>query len=219
MNPAFSPELADRISGSGIIAVLVIEDASSAVPLAQALLRGGVTCMELTLRTPAAFDALDAITAAVPEMIAGVGTVLFPEQVREAVRRKAAFAVAPGVNRKVLEEAASENLSFAPGIATPSDIETALEYNCRLLKFFPSEPLGGLGFLRTIAAPYAHLGMKFIPLGGINETNLPSYSSDPLVSAVGGSWLAPKSLIHSGDWAGIENLAQSARNIIAEAKK
>lgn len=210
MNYAFSPELATRIEACGIVAVLMIDEASHAAPLAEALLAGGVHAMELTLRTPAALDALRAVRQHVPQMLAGVGTILTPAQVHQAIEAGAEFGVSPGVNPRVLAEAREAGLSFAPGIATPSDIEVALENDCRLLKFFPGELLGGLPYLQAITAPYAHLGVKFLPLGGVNAKNMTSYLADPHVTAVGGSWLAPRNLIHAGDWAQITALAAAA---------
>jgi 2-dehydro-3-deoxyphosphogluconate aldolase/(4S)-4-hydroxy-2-oxoglutarate aldolase len=219
MSKAFPDPLQQTIEQSGIIAVLVLEDSSKAVPLARALLDGGIRAIELTLRTPAALDSLRAIRSEVPEMIVGAGTVLQPEQIASVCDAGASFAVSPGLNPRVLAAARAANLPFAPGIATPSDIEAALEHGCSLLKFFPSEPSGGLNFLRSIAAPYAHLGLRYIPLGGINETNLASYASDPLIAAIGGSWLAPKPMIQAADWQGITALASSAVSAIAAARQ
>ena len=219
MSQAFDPELATRIESFGVIAVLVVDRADAAVPLARALLDGGVGVMELTLRTPAALDALKKIRSSVPEMIAGVGTILTPAQVQAAKDAGAAFGVAPGTNGKVLAAARAAGLPFAPGIATPSDIEAALEHECRLLKFFPSEPSGGLSYLKNIAAPYAHLGLKYIPLGGVNEKNMSAYLGEPIVGALGGSWLAPRELIHAGDWKAITARCAAAAEIIRSTRQ
>jgi len=214
----FPSELAARIERAGIIAVLIIDRVEDAVPLAKALLDGGVDVMELTLRTDAALGALKEIRANVPEMLAGVGTILTPAQVSEVRAAGAGFGVSPGFNRRVAEAALAEGLPFAPGVATPSDIEAALECGCRLLKFFPCEPSGGLPFLKAMAAPYLHLGVKFVPLGGLNAKNMGTYLADPLISAVGGSWLAPKDAIKAGDWAAITGLAKEAVANIAAAR-
>lgn len=214
MTPAFQPELAQRIQDTGIVAVLIIDRAEDAVPLARALLAGGVNVMELTLRTPAALDALKAIRAGVPEMTAGVGTILTTDQVKQVVDADAAFGVSPGVNPRVLAAAREAGLSFAPGIVTPSDIELAVEHGCKLLKFFPAEPSGGLAYLKAIAAPYAHLGLRYVPLGGVSDKNMASYLVDPNIAALGGSWLAPKDLIKAGAWEGITALAADAVQII-----
>ncbi|PTX92813.1 keto-deoxy-phosphogluconate aldolase [Spartobacteria bacterium LR76] len=219
MSVAFDPSLAAKIEKCGIIAVLIIDRVDDAVPLARALLAGGVNVMELTLRTPAAIDALKAITAEVPEMVAGVGTVLTPAQAKLAKESGAAFAVAPGFNPRVLEAAREQGISFAPGVLTPTDIELAVEGGCKLLKLFPAEPSGGLKYLKAVAAPYAHLGLKYIPLGGLNSANMGSYIADPLVSALGGSWLAPKDLIKAGKWDEITRLAKESTEIIANTPR
>jgi len=219
MNHAFDSALAEKLEGCGVAAVLIIDDAAHAVPLAKALLDGGISVMELTLRTPAALPALKEIRAAVPEMMAGAGTVLTPGQVQEVKDAGAAFAVSPGVNPRVLTAAKSCGLSFAPGIATPTDIELALEHNCRLLKFFPAEPMGGLKYLAGMSAPYAHLGLKYVPLGGLNASNMPAWLADPQIAAIGGSWIAPRPLIQKQDWAAITALAAEAAALVKQRQK
>ena len=206
--------IANRVHTTGIVAVLVIDREEDGPPLAKALLTGGVDVMELTLRTPAALGALRRIRAEVPEMLAGAGTVLTPGQVAEVKNAGAEFAVSPGVNPRVLRAAREAGLPFAPGIATPTDIEQALEFDCKVLKFFPAEPSGGLAYLKAIAAPYQHLGVQFLPLGGLNEKNMASYLADPLVAAIGGSWLAPRDAIREGRWDHITTLAATAVHTI-----
>lgn len=210
---------ADVIKNSHVVAVLVVDEVTSAVPLAKTLLENGVGCMELTLRTPCAVEALRVIRQEVPEMIAGVGTILTRNQVRAVKNADAAFGVAPGLNRKVLEEAERLELPFAPGIATPSEIETALEHGCRTMKFFPAQSLGGLAYLQCMAAPYQHLDLKFIPLGGLSEATLQSWLESPLVCAVGGSWIAPQKLIQEKNWTEIGARAAAAVAIANEIKK
>ena len=212
--PLFDQTLADEISAAGVIAVLVVDDAKDAVPLARALLDGGIRVMELTLRTPAAIDALRSIRREVPEMVAGIGTILTVDQMHAAREAGAAFGVSPGCNPRLLAAAREVGFSFGPGIATPTDVEIAIEHGCRLLKFFPAEQLGGLSYLRAMSAPYAHLGVRYIPLGGLTETNAGSYLQDPLISAIGGSWIAPRDLIKANDWA---NISASARGAAALA--
>jgi 2-dehydro-3-deoxyphosphogluconate aldolase/(4S)-4-hydroxy-2-oxoglutarate aldolase len=202
-----------------VVAVLVIDDPEAAVSLARTLLEGGISAMELTLRTPAALDALRRIRTQVPEMTAGVGTVLTREQVRGVKAAGAAFGVAPGLNRNVMDEAEKQDLPFAPGIVTPSDIEAALEHGCRVMKFFPAEPSGGLAYLESMAAPYLHLGPRFIPLGGLNEANLSSWLASPLVCSVGGSWIAPRKLIQEKNWPEIRKRAEAAAAIAAGVKQ
>ena len=218
MTPAFDSSLAGRIEECGIVAVLVVDRVDDAVPLARALLQGGVSVMELTLRTPAAIDALKAIKADVPEMLSGVGTILTTEQLEKTVEAGAAFGVAPGLNPRILAAARAAGLPFAPGILTPSDIELAVEHGCKLLKFFPAEPSGGLAYLKAMSAPYAHLGLRFVPLGGLNAKNMASYLADPAIAALGGSWLAPRELIKAGDWGKISGLAAEAIQIIKSTR-
>ena len=213
MESQFRPEIIARLQRCGIVAVLVIDRVDDAVPLARALLDGGVDVMELTLRTPAAVAALHVIRREVPEMLAGMGTVLTPQQVAEVHAAGAAFGVAPGMNPRVIREAQRLGLPFAPGVVTPSDTEAALELGCRELKFFPAEPSGGLAYLKSLAAPYAHLGLRFLPLGGLHAGNLADYLADPLILAVGGSWLAPRKLISGQRWKEITQRVREARDI------
>ena len=170
--------------------------------------------MELTLRSAGALECLRRIVEEVPGMLAGAGTILSVSQVEEVLAAGAAFGVAPGTNINVLRAARDEGLPFAPGVATPSDIELALDFDCRVLKFFPAEAIGGLRYLKNIAVPYRHLGVRYIPLGGVSPENLISYSSSPDVLAVGGSWLAPRVLVENGDWAAIEQLARQAVELV-----
>jgi len=200
MKNLFPKAVSERIRAAKIVAVVIVDESSQAVPLARALLAGGVGAMELTLRTPAAWESLAAIRRECPDMFVGLGTVITPEQVGQAVREKVPFAVAPGLNPEVVRAAAAAGLLFAPGIATPSDIEGAVALGCRLLKFFPAEPSGGIPYLQTIGAPYAHLGLEYIPLGGLGPDNFTRYLALPNVTAVGGSWVAPRELIQKGDW-------------------
>lgn len=216
MDSLFSQEILDRMERSGVIAVIVVDQAEQVVPLGRALVACGIDVMELTLRTPAAVDALRLLRRDVPEMLAGVGTVLTTDQLDAIVDAGAQFAVAPGLNPRVVEHAKKLGLPFAPGVVTPSDIETAIELGCRELKFFPAEPSGGIKYLRSMYAPYAHLGLRFIPLGGINAENLPGYLYDEAVLAVGGSWLAPRKLIQTENWSAVIDNATEARRIIKE---
>lgn len=212
----FDDDLRKRIEASPVVAVLVIDNAADAVPLAEVLLESGIAAMELTLRTAGAIDALKAIRQHVPDIIAGVGTVLTREQVRVVRDSGAAFGVSPGLNPNVLDEARSLGFSFAPGVMTPSDIELALELGCRTMKFFPAEPSGGLKYLHSAAAPYTHLGIQFMPLGGLNAANMKSYLEDPLVLAIGGSWIAPRALIQACDWNAIRRRAEEAVAIVQQ---
>lgn len=218
MSTNLPDSLLDQLRRAGVIAVLVIDDVADAIPLAQALFDGGVRVMELTLRTPVALQALRQIREHVPEMIAGVGTVLTTAQVHEVSQAGAAFAVAPGMNPQVVRESRSCGLPFAPGVCTPSDIEAAIEQGCQIMKFFPAEPSGGLSYLRSIAAPYLHLNIQFIPLGGLNELNAGEWLASPLIAAVGGSWLAPRELIRESNWPEIRLRAATATRLVEQIR-
>lgn len=213
MQSQFPDDMLQAIERSGVVSVLILDNADHAVPLARALLEGGVTAMELTLRTEAALEALRRIRQEVPEMLAGVGTVLTVEQVDEVAAAGAQFAVSPGLNPDVVERAQEIGLPFAPGVMTPSEIEVAIELGCRELKFFPAIPSGGLPMLRSIRAPYAHLGIRFLPLGGVNVENMRDWLSTPGVFAIGGSWLAPRTAIDAEDWTLVTANAREARRI------
>jgi 2-dehydro-3-deoxyphosphogluconate aldolase/(4S)-4-hydroxy-2-oxoglutarate aldolase len=216
---AMLPEIIERIDKSGVLAVLVIDEVKHAVPLAQALLAGGVDAIELTLRTDAAMDAARAIRQEVPEILLGFGTVLTVDQIKAIAEIKADFAVAPGCNPKIISAAIDYGISFAPGICTPSDIEIALEHGCRVCKYFPAETAGGLKHLSNIAGPYQYLGMKFIPLGGLFLSNAESYLDSPIITAIGGSWIAKRSMIIAGDWEGITQNAREIRALIDNKRK
>ncbi|MEN6559064.1 MAG: bifunctional 4-hydroxy-2-oxoglutarate aldolase/2-dehydro-3-deoxy-phosphogluconate aldolase, partial [Thermoguttaceae bacterium] len=155
-------------------------------------------------------DALRAIRAEMPEMAVGAGTVLTVEQVREVAASGASFAVAPGMNPRVVRAAQDIGLPFMPGVMTPSDVEQALECGCRELKLFPAEPVGGLKYLKNMAAPYAHLNLQFVPLGGLSPANAGAYLADPWILAVGGSWIAKRDVIERRDWATITKNAKEA---------
>jgi len=219
MQSQFPLEIFNRIERCGMIAVLVIDQIEHGPPVAEALLAGGIDAMELTLRTPAAIDALRAIRRDVPNMLAGIGTILTPEHVELVHEAGAAFGVAPGLNRRVVDRAQTLGLPFAPGVVTPSEVEAAVELGCRELKFFPAEPSGGMTYLSSMNAPYAHLGLRFIPLGGLNVKNMVAYLADTAVPAIGGSWIAPRKLIQQNDWAAITANAIEARRIIDDIKK
>ena len=218
MKNAFDPALASRIQHSGNIAVIVIDKVEDAKPLARALLDGGINAIELTFRTPAAAEALSILSKFSDELIAGAGTILTPEQMRQAAEAGAAFAVAPGLNPRVAKAAADLGISYAPGVMTPSEIELGLELGCTLQKFFPAGAIGGLKTITTLAAPYKHLGIRFIPLGGITPETTAEYLKSPLIAACGGSWIAPSKLIAANDWNAIRANAALACRIAAEAR-
>ncbi len=203
----------EQLSASRAIATVTIDKVEDTQPLAEALLSGGVRVVEVTLRTPLALQAMRSIAKNYPELLVMAGTVITPQQVKQVQDAGAVCAVAPGMNRRVIEAAFSAGLPFAPGVTTPSEIEAALEYNCDLLKYFPAESMGGIRYLKNMQAPYAHLGLKFIPLGGLNSKNAGDYLKEDCILAVGGSWIANADAIRSGDWNGIEQRAAALMKI------
>ncbi|MEO0415577.1 MAG: bifunctional 4-hydroxy-2-oxoglutarate aldolase/2-dehydro-3-deoxy-phosphogluconate aldolase [Verrucomicrobiota bacterium] len=170
--------------------------------------------VEIALRTPAALGALERCCSAFPEMIVGAGTVLTADQAKSVKDAGATFAVSPGLNPTTVEATQDLDLPFAPGVITPSDIELAVSLGCRTLKLFPAGPMGGLDYLKVVAAPFSHLGVRFIPLGGINAANARAYVSDPHVLAIGGSWLASPAAIEAADWAGVEQRSREAIDLV-----
>ncbi|MDZ8118402.1 bifunctional 4-hydroxy-2-oxoglutarate aldolase/2-dehydro-3-deoxy-phosphogluconate aldolase [Pontiella agarivorans] len=199
----FPDKMIQRLEKTGIVAGFSIEKTEHAVPLANALLEGGIEAIELTFRTPSALDALKAIADQVPQMLIGVGTILTPEQVQQVKEAGAHFAVSPGMNPRVIRAATEAGVPFAPGISTPSDLEAAIELGCRFVKFFPAEAAGGIPYLRSMGAPYKHLGIQYFPLGGLNSANMVDYLKEPNVPTIGGSWIVKQDLVNAGDWKGI----------------
>lgn len=212
--PLFPETLAEKLSTDGLLAVLSIENTRDAVPLAQALVASGVRIMELALRTPVAFECLKLICKKVPEMVAGVGTILSADQMRKSKEIGAAFGVSPGFSRELIYAASEINFPYAPGVMTPSDVQDAVIHGCRFLKFFPAETGGGVIHLRSMNAPFAHLNLQYIVLGGLNSENAETYLAEPCVSVLGGSWIAPKDLISKHDWQGIQDRAREARSLV-----
>jgi len=211
---AFPDKLIERLEQSRVVAGFSVENVEDAVPIAEALLAGGIDSVELTLRTDAGMDAVRAIHENVPDIFLGVGTILRPDQAIAVKEAGADFGVSPGMNPKVIQSAQVVGLPFAPGIVTPTDLEAAIELGCRLVKFFPAESSGGLSYLRSMAAPYKHLGIRYFPLGGVNADNMANYLDDENISAVGGSWIVKSELVKNGDWAGITKRAAEVRRIL-----
>lgn len=215
---AMEVQLLQKIDIAGVIAVLVIDELKHVVPLARALVQGGIHIIELTLRTPVTMEAAALIKKEVPEICLGFGTVLTVEQVKAVVGVGADFAVAPGCNPKIIAEAYKQGLSFAPGIMTPTDIEIAIQEGCRVLKYFPAESSGGIKHLESMSAPYSYLNLKFIPLGGCNINNASTYLQSNLISAIGGSWIANRKLIQAEDWNTITANAKEITSLIAKIR-
>jgi 2-dehydro-3-deoxyphosphogluconate aldolase / (4S)-4-hydroxy-2-oxoglutarate aldolase len=191
-----------------VIPVVIIDDVKHAVPMARALVAGGIPAIEVTLRTPAALDAIRAIAAEVEGAVVGVGTVLASKDLHAAEQAGARFAVSPGVSPKLLDAADDSALPLLPGAATASEVMALLERGYRHLKFFPAVPAGGAKLLGAWASPLPQL--RFCPTGGISLTSAPDFLALPNVLCVGGSWLTPNDKLKSGDWTGIEQLAREA---------
>lgn len=217
-NDLFPSDLLKTLEAEAVLAVLTVDDVENAVPLAEALYEGGVRAMELAWRTDATLDALRAIRKGVPEMIAGIGTVLSRDQLSQVKDEGAIFAVSPGLSPKLLEAAVEIGLPYAPAVATPSEVQVAAEFGCKLLKFFPAEPMGGLKYLNSMNAPFAHLGLKYIALGGLDQSNAGTYLDSPAIAVLGGSWIAKPDLIQSRNWSEIKSRAERIRALIEEKR-
>lgn len=193
-----------------IIPVIVIDNANDAEPLAEALLKGGMDVIEVTCRTTAAPEALKRIKKAFPEMLVGAGTVVTPDQAKMCMDVGVSFGLAPGLNPATVKFFQDAKTLFIPGIMTPSEIEQGLALGLKMLKFFPAGAAGGIAMLNNLAAPYAALGVKFCPTGGISLDNMLDYLSLPIVSAIGGSWLATQKQIAAKEWEVITGQVKAA---------
>jgi len=208
-------ELAALFEQATIIPVLTIERLEDAVPLAKALVAGGVRTLEITLRTPVAIESAKAIMADVPEAVVGIGTILNADDLARAEGIGARFGISPGATPDLLKAAAASALPFAPGIATASELMLALAHGFNLVKFFPAEQSGGIKALRALAGPFPEV--RFCPTGGIGEANAASWLAEPNVVAVGGSWLCPAADIRSGNWAGITAICNRTMKLLKPA--
>ena len=208
----------ERILSKRIVPVIVLDRAESAEPLAEALLAGGLDIMEITFRTAAAEESIRRIAARFPEILLGAGTLLEDEQVVRAKDAGAVFGLAPGLNPRTVAKAAELDLQFSPGVMSPSEVEQALALGCKLLKFFPAEAAGGTAMLKSLAGPYGHTGVKFIPTGGVTSGNLTDYLKLPVVAAIGGSWMVDKQLVNEGKWDEITRLTREALAVAAAAR-
>ncbi|MGN6789847.1 MAG: bifunctional 4-hydroxy-2-oxoglutarate aldolase/2-dehydro-3-deoxy-phosphogluconate aldolase [Rhodanobacteraceae bacterium] len=200
--------LAEILALAPVVPVVVVEDAAHAVPMARALVAGGIRAVEVTLRTPAALDAIRAVAAEVEGAVVGVGTVLDGTQLEAARKAGARFAVSPGAAPKLLDAADADELPLLPGVATAGEAMTLLERGYSHLKFFPAAPAGGAKLLAAWASPLPQI--RFCPTGGVGLTNAPEFLALPNVVCVGGSWLTPKDKLAAGDWAAIERFAHEA---------
>jgi 2-dehydro-3-deoxyphosphogluconate aldolase / (4S)-4-hydroxy-2-oxoglutarate aldolase len=208
--------LVARLREVGVVPVVELPRAEHGVPLAGALIAGGLSCVEITLRTAGAVEGIAAIRAAYPEILLGAGTVLSVAQLDEAIAAGADFAVAPGTNPQVVEASLARGLPILPGVSTPSEVETAMALGLRTVKLFPAELLGGAPFVRALCGPYRDI--SFVPTGSITPDTLPGYLAIPQVLACGGSWMVKPSVIAAADFAAIERLACDAVRLVRASR-
>jgi 2-dehydro-3-deoxyphosphogluconate aldolase/(4S)-4-hydroxy-2-oxoglutarate aldolase len=204
------------LSRIGLVPVITIDSPRDAVPLAEALLDGGIGCAEVTFRTPSAGEAIHGISSTCGELLVGAGTVLTVEQAEQATQAGARYVVAPGFDPAVVDWCQAHNVPVIPGVATPTEISMALARGLDLLKFFPAEAMGGVQMLRALSAPFA--SVRFVPTGGITAANLPQYLALPNVAACGGSWMAKESMISAGKFTEIARLSRQARAIVRQVR-
>jgi 2-dehydro-3-deoxyphosphogluconate aldolase / (4S)-4-hydroxy-2-oxoglutarate aldolase len=206
-----------KITELGVLPVIAIEHAEDAAPLAQALITGGLPCVEITFRTPAAEDAIRVISQQFPAMLVGGGTVLTISQARKAIQAGADFIVTPGLDPEVVSFCQQMEIPIFPGVMTPTELQQALNLGCTVMKFFPAEAAGGKPFLQALSGPFKQV--QFIPLGGISPANMGEYLALPQVLAVGGTWLAKQEQITAGDFAGIEQRAREAAALVQAVRR
>ena len=205
-------EMKEKIHAMKIVPVVKLNDAKDAVPLAKALVEGGIPCAEVTFRTDAAEESIRIMTEAYPEMVVGAGTVLTTEQVDRAVAAGAKFIVTPGLDPVIVKYCLEKEIPVTPGIVTPSELAQAYTLGLRLVKFFPAEPSGGLPMIKALAAPYNM--MQFMPTGGISAATLPDYLRYEKIFACGGSWMVKGDLIKAGDFERITALTKEAVELV-----
>ena len=208
----------ETLGSAGIIPVIVIEDLEKAVPLAQALVKGGLPVLEVTFRTACAAEVIAKIKAEVPGAVLGAGTVLTKEQLLKAKAAGATFAVAPGFDPEIVKTAAAEGLPFCPGIATASELSQALALGCKMVKFFPADSAGGVKYIKDLLGAFRWTGVKFMPTGGVKLANVADYLAVPEIVCCGGTWIVPKDAVKANDWAAIEKLAKDAAELVAKLR-
>lgn len=199
----------ERLAKSIVVPVVVIDDAQNAVPCANAMAAGGVDVMEITLRTAAGLDAIKAVAENCPNVLVGAGTVLNLDQCKQAVEAGAKFIVSPGFDAAVVDWCIEHNVAMTPGCVTPTEITMAVNRGLKIIKFFPANVYGGLNAMKNLAGPF--VGIKFMPTGGVNTSNIKEYTDAPFIHAVGGSWICPKADISAGNWEKITALCAEAR--------
>ena len=209
-------EVLQQLNKIGIVPVVVLDRVEDALPLAKALMDGGLPCAEVTFRTAAAEEAIRQISKAYPDMLVGAGTVLTTEQADRAIDAGAKFIVSPGLNPKVTKYVLDKGIPMTPGVCTPSEIEQALELGLDVVEFFPAEPAGGLPMIKALAGPY--VGLKFMPTGGISAKNVRDYLKYDKIVACGGSWMVKGDLIKAGKFDEIEAMVREAADIVKEIR-
>ena len=211
-------EMIETLGKAGIIPVIVIEKEEQAVPLARALVKGGLPVLEVTFRTKAAAGAIAAIKREVPEAVLGAGTILTPQMAKDAKAAGAVFGVAPGFDPAVMAAAKEIGLPMCPGIATASELSQALTAGCRMVKFFPAEAAGGVKMIKNLLGAFRFTGVKFMPTGGVNLSNVADYLAVPEIVCCGGTWIVPKDALAADDWAAIEKLAADASDLVRKLR-
>ena len=203
-------EVLDRLARSGVVPVVVLDDANDAIPTANAMVAGGVDVMEITFRTDAAAESIKRVAENCPDMLVGAGTILDLEQCKLAVEMGAKFIVSPGFDAEVVSWCVENGITVAPGCVTPTEIMAAIKLGLKVVKFFPANVYGGLSAMKNLSAPFGKI--KFMPTGGVNVENIREYIEAPFIHAVGGSWVCPKSDISAGNFEKITKLCLDARN-------
>ena len=204
----------DKVYETGIVPVVVLNRVEDAVPLAGALLRGGIDFMEITFRTECAAECISVISREVPDMTVGAGTVLNVEQAKLAVEKGAKFIVSPGLDEETVKWALGNNIPVVPGAVTPTEIMKAVSLGLKVVKFFPADVYGGIKAIKALSAPFGQV--RFLPTGGVSEANLKDFITNSAVAAVGGSWVCKKDDIINHDWDKITELSANAVRIIKE---
>ena len=207
----------EKFQELGVVPVVVIEDVNDALPLAKALVEGGLPCAEVTFRTEAAAEAIRLMTEAYPEMLVGAGTVLTTAQVNEAVEAGAKFIVSPGFDPEIVDYCLAREIPVLPGCATPSEVAQAVKRGMEVVKFFPAEQAGGLPMIKAMAAPYHQL--RFMPTGGINTENLKDYLAFDKILCCGGSWMVKGNLLKEGKFDEVCKLTKEAKAIADAVRK
>ena len=204
----------ERLANSVVVPVVVLDRAEDAVPTAKAMAAGGVDTMEITFRTACAPEAIKAVAENCPEVLVGAGTIVNLEQCKLAIEMGAKFIVSPGFDAEVVSYCVENGIAVCPGCVTPTEIMAALKLGLKMVKFFPANVYGGLNAMKNLSAPF--VGLKFLPTGGVNTTNIKEYVDAPFIHAVGGSWVCPKADIAAGNWEKITNLCLEARKAAKE---